>query len=159
MNIAALIAAQSEEQTSQLFLKPTDDLLYAMDLQDVDEQYMLTDTVFNSCGLDLTSEKPEFRRVVTMDNDGVVIQYLSRYRILFNYKQTCESIWMLAHLLNRQDDRKEYAGIQDRENTLAMKFRVTDRLPSGKLVSLNQRVVCRRFLYISTAPVQYRSTL
>ncbi|OWZ16609.1 hypothetical protein PHMEG_0009579, partial [Phytophthora megakarya] len=55
-----------------------------------------------------------------------------------------ESMWMLAHLLNRQDDREKYSGIQDPENTLAMKFRVTDRLPNAELASLTQRVVSRR---------------
>ncbi|KAG1691820.1 hypothetical protein DVH05_026195 [Phytophthora capsici] len=52
---------------------------------------------------------------------------------------------MLAHLLNRQEEREEYAGNKDKDNTLATKFRITDRLPSGQVASMTQRVVCRRF--------------
>ncbi|KAL3670908.1 hypothetical protein V7S43_004093 [Phytophthora oleae] len=145
LKIAALVAAQSEGEKPALFLEPTDNLLYSLDSQDCDLLYTQTDSVFSACGLDRTSESPEFQRSVTTDSDGVSIQYTSRQRMLFSFEQMCESIWMLAHLLNRQEDREEYTGNEDKENTLAMKFRMTDRLPSGQVASMTQRVVCRRF--------------
>ncbi|KAJ8556934.1 hypothetical protein ON010_g9030 [Phytophthora cinnamomi] len=142
LKIAALVAAQGG---SELFLEPTDHLRYSIDMQDIAELYLQTDSVFSSSGLDPTTEDGNFRRTVTRDANGVSIQYVTRQRLLFSYEQTCESMWIFSHLLNRQEDREEYTGVEDRENTLAMKFRLTERLPNGERASLKQRIACRRF--------------
>ncbi|KAG7376796.1 hypothetical protein PHYPSEUDO_012738 [Phytophthora pseudosyringae] len=51
MKIANLLAAQSPSEQIGIFAKPSDDLLYAMDIQDIDDLYLLTDSVFRDfCG-------------------------------------------------------------------------------------------------------------
>ncbi|KAK1929556.1 hypothetical protein P3T76_014954 [Phytophthora citrophthora] len=56
MNIASLIAAASPDNGSELFLRPSDDLLYSMDTQDINDLYAQTDLVFGSCCSELEAE-------------------------------------------------------------------------------------------------------
>ncbi|KAL4167633.1 hypothetical protein KRP22_013117 [Phytophthora ramorum] len=114
LKISRLLAAQSQ---SSLFLEPTDDLLYAMDVHDIDVLYSQTDSVFSSCGLDMGPvETTTFQRTAKIIGDGVSIQ-----------------------------NREDYAGIQDPENTIATKFHVTKCIDGGKQLSLKERIVTRRF--------------
>ncbi|KAL4165645.1 hypothetical protein KRP22_014355 [Phytophthora ramorum] len=143
LKISRLLAAQSQ---SSLFLEPTDDLLYAMDVHDIDVLYSQTDSVFSSCGLDMGSvETTTFQRTAKIIGDGVSIQFVRRQHMLFSYDCTCQSIWMLSHFVHRQENREDYAGIQDPENTIATKFHVTKCIDGGKQLSLKERIVTRRF--------------
>ncbi|OWY92158.1 hypothetical protein PHMEG_00038951, partial [Phytophthora megakarya] len=68
-------------------------------------------------------------------------QHADRQTLPFNFIQTCHSMWHLAQLKHRQEDREIYEGL---ENTIALKFRVSNRR-MAETVSLLQRVVVRRF--------------
>ncbi|GMF13426.1 unnamed protein product [Phytophthora lilii] len=70
MKIAALIAEQRPEQSEKLFLKSTEELLYAMDSQDINELYTQTDAVFSLCGLDPAPETADFQRSVTVEHSS-----------------------------------------------------------------------------------------
>ncbi|KAG7390849.1 hypothetical protein PHYBOEH_006907 [Phytophthora boehmeriae] len=146
MRIASLIAAQSPEQRTELFLDPTDDLLYTMDIQDTMALYPHTDAVFSSSGLDPTAETEEFQRTITTAENGVSIQYAWKQHMMFSFKQTCQSVWMLGHLLHRQEDREEFDSNPNREEIMAMKFRVSGRLAGGERAFLSHRVVTRKFV-------------
>ncbi|GMF13430.1 unnamed protein product [Phytophthora lilii] len=141
LQMSALNTAQSLGRYSS-----TDALLYVMDLRDIIALYHQTDSVFRTCGLELTSAKTtSFQRAVMRDDDGLSIQYVRRQHMLFNYEQTCQSMWMLSHLVHRQKDREDYHDIQDPANTIATEFRITKRLPEGAQLSLKERFVSRRF--------------
>ncbi|KAL3670911.1 hypothetical protein V7S43_004096 [Phytophthora oleae] len=65
--------------------------------------------------------------------------------MLFSYEETCRSIWMLSHLMHRQEEREGYPEIDDPDNIIATKFRVTKQLSGGKSVSLRERFASRKF--------------
>ncbi|KAK1942673.1 hypothetical protein P3T76_006172 [Phytophthora citrophthora] len=54
-------------------------------------------------------------------------------------------MWQLVLVLRQEEDRELYEGIEDPENTLALKFRISTCLPTGKIASAVQRVVGRRY--------------
>ncbi|KAK1929557.1 hypothetical protein P3T76_014955 [Phytophthora citrophthora] len=65
--------------------------------------------------------------------------------MLFSYEQTSRSIWMLSHLMHRQEEREDYPDIDDPDNTMVTKFRVTKQLPGGGNLSLRERFASRKF--------------
>ncbi|GMF58418.1 unnamed protein product [Phytophthora fragariaefolia] len=50
-----------------------------------------------------------------------------------------------AHLFHRQESRELFQQIEDPNNTLALKFRVTTQLSSGEVATAIQRIVLRRY--------------
>jgi hypothetical protein len=146
VRIAGLIAASPQRHNTPLFIEPTDELLYDMEMQEISALYRQTDAVFQTCGLDLTStETTHFQRTVTTDANGVSIQYVRRQHMLFSYEHTWKSFWMLSQMVHRQDDREDYRGFQQPETSLGTRFRITKRGQDGKRLSLKERFVARRF--------------
>ncbi|KAG1691825.1 hypothetical protein DVH05_026200 [Phytophthora capsici] len=123
-------------------LEPTDSALFETFIQELHAVYLQTDEVVRACELSMTMETP----FTTKHKDGETeyYQHADRQTLPFRYKQTCHSIWHLAELKHRQEDREIFEGVEDPENTMAMKFRITSRR-MGETVSLLQRVVVRRF--------------
>ncbi|KAL3670912.1 hypothetical protein V7S43_004097 [Phytophthora oleae] len=146
MNIASLIAAASPENGSKLFLQPSDDLLYSMDIQDINDLYAQTDLVFGSCCSELETERSEFSRTETTDPSGVSVFVVRKQLMMYSYEQTSQAMWMFSNHIHRQVDREEFEAFDDRETTQAVKFRIMRRLPGGDLASLTQRITTRRFV-------------
>ncbi|KAL3670914.1 hypothetical protein V7S43_004099 [Phytophthora oleae] len=123
-------------------LEPTDSALFETFIQEIHGVYLQTDEVVRACELSLTTETPS----ITKHKDGGIefYQHVDRQTLPFRFKQTCHSIWHLAQLKHRQEDREIFEGVEDPENTMALKFRITSRR-MGETVSLLQRVVARRF--------------
>eukprot|EP00644_Phytophthora_capsici_P006571 jgi/Phyca11/118395/e_gw1.36.376.1 len=48
-------------------------------------------------------------------------------------------------LLRQEEGRELYEGVEDPENTIALKFRLSTRLPTGSITSAVQRVVGRQY--------------
>ncbi|OWZ15054.1 hypothetical protein PHMEG_00011374 [Phytophthora megakarya] len=143
-----------------LFYDPPDDIVFAIDMQDIEKFYRQTDSIFNTCGLDPTSTKTTtFQQTVTKDNDGVSIRLVRRQHFLFGYKHTWQSVWMLSHMMHRQEDREDYGGIEDPENTIATKFRITKQLPGGTRVSLKERFVVRKFEETNRTIIIWKASL
>ncbi|KAG6618320.1 uncharacterized protein IUM83_01334 [Phytophthora cinnamomi] len=126
-------------------LEPTDSALFEAFVQELHTVYLQTDEVLSACGLE-TSAAPS----MTKQKDGSTdyYQHTDRQILPFKFKQVCHSMWHLAQLKHRQEDRQIYQGVEDPENTIALKFRITSRR-MGEKVSLLQRVVVRRFQEIN----------
>ncbi|POM62589.1 hypothetical protein PHPALM_28240 [Phytophthora palmivora] len=129
-----------------LFLEPPDELFYAMEMQDINHLYRQTDSVFSTCSLDpASSETTPFQRTVTKNSEGTSIQLVRRQHFLFSYKQTWQAVWMLSHMMHRCEDRENYPGIDDPENTMATKFRITKQVPGGECLFVKESLVSRKF--------------
>ncbi|OWZ16608.1 hypothetical protein PHMEG_0009578 [Phytophthora megakarya] len=159
MKIAALIAAESEGQKAALFLEPTDELLYAMDIQDINDHYKKTDAVFDTCGLDLTIDEKYLQRTMTTDSNEVSVKFGRKQTVMFSFEQTCQSIWLLSNHVHRQLDREEFDQFDDPDTTHASKFRIKCRLPDGGHASLKQRVITRRFMESDRMVLVWKSVI
>ncbi|KAF4035093.1 hypothetical protein GN244_ATG12863 [Phytophthora infestans] len=131
-------------------LEPTDSALFETFIQELHTVYLQTDEVTKACE---QAETPS----ITKHKDGATeyYQHVERQTMPFKFQQTCNSVWHLAQLKHRQEDREIYEGVEDPENTMAMKFRVTSRR-MGETVSLLQRVVVRRYQEISRVVVVWK---
>jgi hypothetical protein len=148
-------------RTSRLIKKtrvqPSDDRLFEAYLDELDAVYATTDAVFESCetvptaGPFLTS-KPPMRR------DGN-IEYFENMGLLcvpFDYERACLALWEATRQPYRQLDREEYGGVEDTQNTIAVRFRVECRLQTGGLVSLQTHFVSRRYVEENRTVVIWR---
>ncbi|OWZ00316.1 hypothetical protein PHMEG_00028526 [Phytophthora megakarya] len=130
---------QSQGLYDGVILQLSDELLYAMYIYELDSIY--------SCGMDPVEETTAFQQTtVTTNNEVVSMQDGWKQFFPFNFKPTCDSMWMLAHLLNRQEARESCDDVKDQQNTVAVKFRVTKNKKDGEREALNHRFVHRRFV-------------
>ncbi|EGZ09018.1 hypothetical protein PHYSODRAFT_252345 [Phytophthora sojae] len=119
LKIASLIAADaSSEGRDELFIQPTDELLYAMDIQDINTLYAQTDLVFSDCGLDLSTETKDLQRLVTADGGGVAVLFARKQHMMYSFEQTSQSMWRISNHIHRQFEREEFA-FEDPETTHA----------------------------------------
>ncbi|KAG3191533.1 hypothetical protein PC128_g10891 [Phytophthora cactorum] len=134
-------------------LEPTDSALFETFIQELHAIYLQTDEVISACELASATENPS----ITKHKEGATeyYQHAERQTMPFKFKQTCNSVWHLAQLKHRQEDREIYEGVEDPENTMAMKFRVSSRR-MGESVSLLQRVVVRRYQEINRVVVVWK---
>ncbi|KAG7384950.1 hypothetical protein PHYPSEUDO_002096 [Phytophthora pseudosyringae] len=123
-------------------LEPTDSALFETFIQELHTVYLQVDEAVAACELSSATDTPSISKHT--DGGTEYYQHADRQTMPFKYKQTCHSMWQLAQLQHRQEDRELYEGVADPENTMAMKFRITSRR-MGETVSLLQRVVVRRF--------------
>ncbi|KAE8978852.1 hypothetical protein PR001_g24726 [Phytophthora rubi] len=82
--------------------------------------------------------------VWTKDLDTGYFEYRGKLTLPFDYHDFCRSRWHTAPLHHRQENRKLYTNLGDPENTVALKFRITTRLATGKTASVLQRFVTRK---------------
>ncbi|EGZ09025.1 hypothetical protein PHYSODRAFT_318805 [Phytophthora sojae] len=131
-------------------LEPTDSALFETFVQELHTVYLQTDEVAAACDFE-TSDAPS----ITKKKDGNTEYYQHADRQTLPFKQVCHSVWYLAQLKHRQEDRVIYEGLDDPENTIALKFRITSRR-MGEKVSLLQRVVVRRFQKVNRVVVVWK---
>lgn len=146
-----LLAAQSRGLYDSTALQPTDELLYAMYIHELDGIYAQTDAVFESCGMesimDPKEETTSFQHTtLTASGDTASMRCGWKQLFPFRLRRTCDAMWLLAHLLNRQDGRDAPDDIKDPERTIAAKFRVTNQLAGGKGRALVHRFAQGRYV-------------
>ncbi|GMF13424.1 unnamed protein product [Phytophthora lilii] len=134
-------------------LEPTDSALFETFVQELHTVYLQADEVLSACDLESSEGAP----FMTKRKEGTTeyYQHADRQILPFKFKQVCHSVWHLAQLKHRQEDREMYDGVDDPENTMAMKFRITSRR-MGETVSLLQRVVIRRFQEVNRVVVVWK---
>ncbi|CEG44785.1 uncharacterized protein PHALS_01122 [Plasmopara halstedii] len=123
-------------------LEATDSALFETFLQELNTVYLQTDYAVSMCELAAGSDMP----LITKHKDGAIesYQHAERQLMPFKFEPASRFIWQMAQLKHRQEDREIYEGVEDPENTMAIKFRITSR-QMGEAVSLLQRVVIRRY--------------
>ncbi|GMF33503.1 unnamed protein product [Phytophthora lilii] len=125
--------------------EPTDDAIFAAYIQELDGVYDRTAEVLRSGGLDPTEANwDDPSESWTKDLDTGYFEYRGKLTLPFSYDDICRSRWYTAPLLHRQESRQIFEDVDDPDNTVALKFRITTRLASGKIASVLQRLVIRR---------------
>ncbi|RLN80929.1 hypothetical protein BBJ28_00003399 [Nothophytophthora sp. Chile5] len=135
----------SSYRHKRMRLEAPDAALYETYLHKLDVIYAQTDEVFASCGVDsISGSSHRSKHIRKMTGGTEYFEYVDKQLLPFDFRKTCRSIWQVANLQHRQQDRQLYRGVTDSENTSAVKFRVTSH-QNGPAVSLLQRVVVRRY--------------
>ncbi|KAG6603123.1 Mannan polymerase complex subunit mnn9 [Phytophthora cinnamomi] len=142
-------------QHKTLCVEPSDVEFYQAYVLDLDALYAKTSTVLSSCVLDKTTAcwddlKQQWREEGTSD----FYTFVDVQIVPFGFKETSDTLWTVGRLLHRQEDRQAYHGLP---NTVAFKFRYTTQLKSGRVVSVLQRVVSRRYDEDGKTVVVWRS--
>ncbi|POM79218.1 Hypothetical protein PHPALM_3160 [Phytophthora palmivora] len=136
-----------QELAAAVTEKPSDDSLYEAYLHEVDVNYSRIDDEFRACGF---HSKPKgITNSVVMNSDGSTKEFLHVNKALqpFRFLSFCDVIWRLSGRDHRQQDRELYDNFKDPDNnTIAVKFRVSKVLSTGAMVSMQQRLVVRRYV-------------
>ncbi|KAG7386143.1 hypothetical protein PHYBOEH_008780 [Phytophthora boehmeriae] len=151
-------AEEAEElcQAKRIKLEPSDAELYGRYLRELDTIYAQTDEALRNCDLASTDLDWDGAKWREKDSSGC-FTYVDKYLVVSDLKQTCESLWRLAQFQHRQGDRQAYGQLKDPENTRACKYRVTKRLKSGRVVSMQQRPVARHYKEDGRGVIVWRS--
>lgn len=127
-------------------MEPSDAAFYKVFAQDLDAIYAQTNDVLRACGLELSGEdRMDSMRVWKEDNKTGFFLFTDNQVMPFDFNETCQALWHSAQLPHRTEDRQVFGGVEDPTKTAAFKFRVTNRLSTGRVVSAVQRVVIRRY--------------
>ncbi|ETO70036.1 hypothetical protein F444_13454 [Phytophthora nicotianae P1976] len=127
-------------------MEPPDGVIYDAYIQELDLNYTQIDAVYRS--LDINSMAPDITNLVKMNPaDGCMNELLHvNKRVLpFAFLSTCQMFWNLAGLAHRQLDRVSYGDMEEPENTIAFKFRISTMMDTGAIVSMRKRFVARRY--------------
>ncbi|GMF42141.1 unnamed protein product [Phytophthora fragariaefolia] len=134
-------------QHKKVRVDSSDAAFYRVFAEDLDSIYARTDEVLRTCGLDAVVV-PKLNSKETWEGDCNTGAFLftNHQQIPFNFDQACQTLWEAGQLPHRHLDRQDFDDVDGPENTAAFKFRVTNSLSTGKVVSAVQRVVARRYM-------------
>ncbi|KAL4123906.1 hypothetical protein PRIC2_009752 [Phytophthora ramorum] len=105
--------------------------------------YAQTDEVLDAFGIDATDSKCGISiRELRDENGNMFFRYTDKRAIPTNFEQSCINLKHTLRL-HQQKDQRIYDGMGDPGSTVAIKFRVTSRLKSGKVASVLLRVINR----------------
>ncbi|ETN24641.1 hypothetical protein PPTG_00872 [Phytophthora nicotianae INRA-310] len=128
-------------------LESADISMFASLLQKIESCRVKMDDILNGCGLLVMPTGVE-NSMHWCDESGELKyhQNLHKFTLPFDLETSQWSCWEPFKYRQRQCDREDYDGIEDSENTVALKFRVIRTMASGSTVSVVQWLVARRFI-------------
>ncbi|RLN94263.1 hypothetical protein BBJ28_00006982 [Nothophytophthora sp. Chile5] len=128
-------------------LEPADAAIFEAYLQGLNTIYVQTEEAFRAYGMDAMLDDATVNTKQAWQHDGKTgcFQSVSKQLMPFSFKQTCQSLRHVAVMQHRQTDRELYYDVEDPETTMALKYRITSRQTSGRIMSVVQHVVIRRF--------------
>ncbi|KAI9908950.1 hypothetical protein PsorP6_014984 [Peronosclerospora sorghi] len=121
---------------------PFDYTMYRGHLRRVHESYARVGEIFRA------ENRTEgiVNSIKRREGDGEIeyFEFRNKFTQPFSYHHTERTMWKLAQLRHRQEDREEFWEVADPSDTLVVRFRLRQTLTSGSTVSVLQRhVVCR----------------
>jgi hypothetical protein len=154
-NPVALDEAMSTPK--RIRVEPSDGDLVEVNLSKLDAVYAQTDKMLSTYGLDASeSSQSDSRQQWQTDGKTGHFVYTDKLVVPTVFGQACEHMWGIVQLHHRQEDRQQY-DVEDPQNTVAFKFRITRCLKSGKKVSVLQRAVARRYVQEDRMVVVWRT--
>ncbi|ETO60309.1 hypothetical protein F444_21464 [Phytophthora nicotianae P1976] len=140
-NSAELLA----DKNKRINFDSSDAETFAAFVHELDVIYSQTDKALHAISLESTSKDWDApRQTWKEDSKTGCYLYMSHQTISSDFKETCAVLWQVAYMTHRQENREVFCAV-DPENTVAIKFRITTRLNSGRIASVLQRVVTRRY--------------
>ncbi|EGZ09039.1 hypothetical protein PHYSODRAFT_365128, partial [Phytophthora sojae] len=121
---------------------PFDESVYHTLLNKVNACYTQIDDVlgeFDRDGVTTSVHRSQFNGEVQY------FQHLNQFTEPYGYEHTHRTMWNLAKLFHRQQDRRDFYGVGDPNDTVVVRFRLLRTLANGATVSVLQRYVHRRF--------------
>ncbi|GMF58417.1 unnamed protein product [Phytophthora fragariaefolia] len=138
-------ASSTTYQHKRVRQEPSDETIFVAYIQELYAVYAQTDEVVSAAELDPTEANwDEPSEAWTKDIGTGYFEYRGKITLPFDYHAFCRSRWYTAPLHHRQENRQFYTNVSDPENTVALKFRITTCLTSGKTASVLQRLVIRK---------------
>ncbi|ETL78658.1 hypothetical protein F442_21265 [Phytophthora nicotianae P10297] len=126
----------------------------------LDGLYAQTNAVLRRCGLDAMDEdRVGSKQTWTRNTETGHFEYADKHIVPFEFEETCHSRWVVAHMLHRQQDRELHHRLEDSEHTVALKFRSTTHLEPGRVVSVVQRFVIRRYQEVGRMVIVWRGSI
>ncbi|KAG2511007.1 hypothetical protein JM18_008289 [Phytophthora kernoviae] len=144
-NGAMCASSKMDIHESDIQFVPDDVLLYDDYLQSMDAIYAQTDKVFQACGGVEKTPQFSFKSEPQRKQDGDV-EYFENLDVLlipYSFEQTCNAMWQSMLFVHRQKDRRQYSGVTDPENTIAVKFRIPCPREYGEPVNMLIHFVTR----------------
>ncbi|GMF34248.1 unnamed protein product [Phytophthora fragariaefolia] len=140
VNVDSSVASRSMAKNQQ----HSDSTLIRQYIQELDTVYAQTDNIFkpfneNPCNAE------QFKATRKTEGATEYFQSSAKQLVPFGYSQTSQYLWRLIALEHRQEDRRFCIDIEEPENTIAMSFRLIDRLMIDRNASLFVLVVARRY--------------
>lgn len=121
---------------------PTDTAMFTDFQLEVSAAYSQTDDVLKVFATGDQRKRPHgWER----DGESFSFRYTSEQEAPIDISQICRSMWYLASLPHRQENRIAFVSLEDPENSTLLRFRIPVSLSSGQSASILQRVVLRRF--------------
>eukprot|EP00644_Phytophthora_capsici_P006570 jgi/Phyca11/118347/e_gw1.36.216.1 len=130
----------NHRQHKRIRLEPSDMDIYEGYVRELNMIYAQTDAVFRTDRVS-GSQNSSWK----VDTRTGSLEFQGRKTLPFDFKYASEMMWQLWILLCREEGQGLYEGVQDPENTVALKFNINARLPTGRIASAVQRVVGRRY--------------
>ncbi|KAH7465576.1 hypothetical protein KRP22_014321 [Phytophthora ramorum] len=158
-SVPAICVDTGDERKQSFSEVNADDVALFEDfLQDLDAVYSRTDDIFQACGLEEIPMMP-YRLGPRMKQDGDKehIENLDVLLLPFNFEQTCSAMWKSMVHVHRQQQRHQYAGIIDPENTFAVKFHLHCPREQGDPVEMTVHLVMRRYLEAGRMVIIWRA--
>ncbi|CAH0519013.1 unnamed protein product [Peronospora belbahrii] len=134
-------------------LKVTDSTLFETFITELYTIYLRTDDVFTACDLSLAA--PSLPVAKANKDECGFSQRVSRQILPFNFQQTCCLLWHIAKLKHQEQDRVSYEDVNDPDNIIATKIRISSPR-MGESVSMLQRAVVRRFHEINRVVIVWK---
>ncbi|POM73510.1 Hypothetical protein PHPALM_9637 [Phytophthora palmivora] len=120
--------------------------IFALRAQELDMIYAQTDKILHDFSLESTIDSWNApKQSWKEDSQSGHFLYMNEQTISSEFQETCKFLWQIAFMTHRQENREQFNDIEDPENTVAIKFRITTRLNSGVIASVLQSVVTRRY--------------
>ncbi|GMF65943.1 unnamed protein product [Phytophthora lilii] len=155
--------AELEEESSRQKrsrLDPCDAAFYEVFVDDLDAIYAQTDDTLRACGLGAANDDHVKPKQLWREDGGTgCFMYIDKHVMPLNFQQTCEMFWQAGKLPFRQEDRQDFESVNDPDNTAAFKFRVSNRLSTGRVVSALVRFVTRRYQEENRVVVVWQSLM
>ncbi|CAH0477699.1 unnamed protein product [Peronospora belbahrii] len=104
-------------------LKVTDSTLFETFITELYTIYLRTDDVFTACDLSLAA--PSLPVAKANKDECGFSQRVSRQILPFNFQQTCCLLWHIAKLKHQEQDRVSYEDVNDPDNIIATKIRIS----------------------------------
>ncbi|KAE8996127.1 hypothetical protein PR003_g21840 [Phytophthora rubi] len=153
-----MCGANSTTDANLRQLDADDIALFEDYLQDIDTVYAQTDEAFRGSGLEenpRTSYKvgPVRRR----DGDVEFLESLDVLLVQHDFEQTCNAMWRAMVHVHRRQDRQQYRGVTDPDNTIAVKLRIPCPRDSGEPVDMLVHLVTRRYVEAGRVVIVWRA--
>ncbi|KAG7375819.1 hypothetical protein PHYBOEH_002007 [Phytophthora boehmeriae] len=124
-------------------LKCPQTTLFQQYTQELSTVYSETGDIFQACAADMgTCSSRNIRTIQRMEGTTTYYQSCVKQSIPFEYRQTCDILWQLAHMVQ---DRAHYRQVDDQGNTAAVEFRIPGDPSSNQEGSLLVHLVIRRY--------------